>query len=170
MLNRFFIFIFLLACKKEIEEISLKNINNITNLNIAEYVIRSVFEIRFPKMIGENKFLIEVQGKVRFCVNLSDIKFKDEGEYVIFYNVPKPKVCSYSILDSLLDYDEDISLMYMPFSNNDRKLAFKLAIDSLRNKIEKLSNDSLIQRELNNELKKFLIAFVRNFSKDVKFE
>ncbi len=166
----FLVFAFLFGCKKKNESVSLSSIYEINNLNIAEYVIVSVSEIKFPKSFGENRFLIEVKGKVRFCVDLSKIKFKNEKKYVIFYEIPKPKLCNYDITDSIIQYDEDINLFYIPFSHSDMKLAFKIAIDSLRGKIEKLSEDSIVQSQMERELKIFLSAFVRNFSKEARFE
>ncbi len=165
------IFMFLFSCTKKVEnEKFLRAIEDISELNLSEQIIRIVFEIRFPNAFGQNRFLIETEGKVRFCVNLSDIKFKLNKNEVIFYNLPKAKVCSYDLSQKIIDYDEDISIGGLLSANRDRSLAFKIAVDSLRIRIEKFSNDTLIQKELNYKLRLFLRAFVSNFSKEAKFE
>ncbi len=171
LLRLIIIFIFSFSCTRESEDKKfLRAIEDISELNLSEQVIRVVFEIKFPNALGQNRFLIETEGKVRFCVNLSDIKFKVDKNEVIFYNLPKAKVCSYDVSQRIIDYDEDISIGGLLSANNDRNLAFKMAVDSLRSKIERFSDDTLIQKELNYNFKLFLKAFVSNFSKEAKFE
>ncbi|MCS7244786.1 MAG: DUF4230 domain-containing protein [candidate division WOR-3 bacterium] len=153
------------ACREESDKID--EIKEIKELYLMEYKTRYVMDIAFPKLIGENRFLVELIAYVRFCVNLEDLKYKIEGKKVIFSELPKAKVCNYDV--QLANYDEDV-LFYSLSAQKNRREVEKIAQDSLRAYLSLMETDSQIQSELRDRLKEFLSAFVSNFKKEAVFE
>lgn len=133
-----------------------------------EYKTRYVMDVAFPKLIGENRFLVELIAYIKFCVNLEDLKYKVEGKKVIFSELPKAKVCNYDV--QIANYDEDILFFSLSAPKN-RREAEKIVQDSLRAYILSLiETDTQIQFELRNRLEEFLSAFVSNFKREAVFE
>jgi hypothetical protein len=97
------------------------------------------------------------------------LKYKVEGNYVIFQNLPNVKVCSYHIVEQIQNYDEDIFLLSVNAGKN-RRLAFQMAIESTKIMIKNLENDPNIQEHAKAVLRGFLSGFVKLFGKEAKFE
>jgi len=171
ILRKFLIIFLLFSCKEKPNlEDKLEQIKKTENFNIMEWTTRNVFEITFTKQFGiENRFAIETKSKVRFCVSLNDLKYRVEGNYVIFQNLPNVKVCSYHIVEEIQNYDEDIFLLSVNAGKN-RRLAFQMAIESTKIMIKNLENDPNIQEYSKTALKEFLSGFVKLFGKEAKFE
>lgn len=171
MLRKFLIIFFIVSCKEKVNlEDKLEEIKKTENFNIMEWTTRNVFEITFTKQFGfENRFVIETKSKVRFCVSLNDLKYRVEGNYVIFGNLPNVRVCSSNVLEQIQNYDEDIFII-SPSAGKNRRLAFQMAVESTKIMIKNLENDPNIQEHSKQLLKNFLSGFVKLFGKEAKFE
>jgi len=161
----------LFSCKKNVDlEDKLEQIKKTENFNIMEWTTRNVFEITFTKQFGfENRFAIETKSKVRFCVSLNDLKYRVEGNYVIFGNLPNVRVCSYDIIEQIQNYDEDVFFL-SPNAQRNRRMAFQMAVESTKIMIMNLENDPNIQEHAKAVLRGFLSGFVKFFGKEAKFE
>lgn len=161
----------LFSCKEKVNfEDKIEQIKKTENLNIMEWTTRNVFEITFTKQFGfENRFAIETKSKIRFCVNLNELKYRVEQNYVIFGNLPNVKICSYNVIEEIQNYDEDIFPLSLSTERN-KKLAFQIAIESTKIMIKNLENDTNIQEYSKVALKEFLSSFVKLFGKEAKFE